>query len=37
MFAAIAGWCCPKAGVVEGVETAAYRRVVRKVEGEVRA
>ena len=36
MFAAIVGWCCLKASVVEVVETAAYRRVVqavRKVEG----
>lgn len=36
MFAAIVGWCCLKAGVVEVVETAAYRRAVqavRKVEG----
>jgi hypothetical protein len=37
MFVAIVGWCCLKAGVVEVVETAAYRWVVqaaRKVEGE---
>ena len=31
MFAAIVGWCCLKAGVVEVVETAAYRQVVQAV------
>jgi hypothetical protein len=33
MFAAIVGQCSLKAGVVEVAETAAYRRVVRNVEG----
>lgn len=28
MFVAIVGWCCLKAGAVEVVEAAAYRRVV---------